>query len=67
MPAVRGWLDKKAGGGYILGRDADIAQLVERELPKLGVAGSSPVVRSFFYCYCEERSDEATFLSLRTK
>ena len=28
--------------------NADVAQLVERELPKLEVAGSRPVVR-FFY------------------
>jgi hypothetical protein len=26
-------------------RHADVAQLVEHQLPKLGVAGSSPVVR----------------------
>jgi hypothetical protein len=28
-----------------IGRGADVAQLVERELPKLEVAGSRPVVR----------------------
>ena len=30
----------------ILGRHADVAQLVEHQLPKLRVAGSNPVVRS---------------------
>ena len=29
--------------------DAGVAQLVEHELPKLGVAGSNPVARSSFY------------------
>ena len=29
---------------------ADMAQLVEHHLAKVGVAGSSPVVRSSFYC-----------------
>src|SRR5918994_535032 len=29
---------------------ADVAQLVERQLPKLEVAGSKPVVRSFGGC-----------------
>ena len=29
--------------------DAGVAQLVEQELPKLGVAGSNPVARSSFY------------------
>ena len=29
-------------------RDAGVAQLVEHELPKLGVAGSNPVARSSF-------------------
>ena len=28
--------------------DAGVAQLVEHELPKLGVAGSNPVARSSF-------------------
>ena len=28
---------------------ADVAQLAERQLPKLEVAGSTPVVRSLFY------------------
>ena len=29
--------------------DAGVAQLVEHELPKLGVAGSNPVARSNFH------------------
>ena len=29
--------------------DAGLAQLVEHELPKLGVAGSNPVARSSFH------------------
>ena len=29
--------------------DAGVAQLVEHELPKLGVAGSNPVARSSFH------------------
>ena len=29
---------------------AGVAQLVEHELPKLGVAGSNPVARSRFEC-----------------
>ena len=29
---------------------AEIAQLVEHDLAKVGVAGSSPVFRSFFIC-----------------
>ena len=28
---------------------ANVAQLVERQLPKLDVAGSNPVIRSFLY------------------
>jgi hypothetical protein len=28
---------------------ANVAQLVERQLPKLDVAGSNPVIRSFYY------------------
>ena len=38
------------------GRDADVAQLVERNLAKVEVAGSNPVVRS-------ERVRQASFLS----
>ena len=30
-------------------RNAEIAQLVEHNLAKVGVAGPSPVFRSFFY------------------
>jgi hypothetical protein len=37
------------------GRDADVAQLVERNLAKVEVAGSNPVVRS-------ERVRQASFL-----
>ena len=29
--------------------DAGVAQLVEHELPKLGVAGSNPVFRSIYF------------------
>jgi hypothetical protein len=36
-------------------RDADVVQLVERQLPKLNVAGSSPVVRSNVMGYTEYR------------
>ena len=36
----------------ILPRDADMAQLVEHHLAKVGVAGSNPVVRSIV---CEGR------------
>ena len=39
-------LDMRALEWYILLRWAGIAQLVEYKLPKLGVAGSSPVARS---------------------
>ena len=35
--------------GYSLDIEAGIAQLVEYKLPKLGVAGSSPVARSIFW------------------
>jgi hypothetical protein len=41
------------------GRTADVAQLVERNLAKVEVAGSNPVVRS-------ERVRQATFLRCRT-
>ena len=35
---------------YIVNKKlAEIAQLVEHDLAKVGVAGSSPVFRSFFY------------------
>ena len=34
---------------YNISLRAGIAQLVEHELPKLGVAGSSPVARSKFF------------------
>lgn len=34
-----------SGRGKVPNRFADVAQLVERELPKLEVAGSRPVVR----------------------
>jgi hypothetical protein len=34
---------------------ADVAQLVEHQLPKLGVAGSNPVVRSGFAGHRESR------------
>jgi hypothetical protein len=37
------------------GRNADVAQLVERNLAKVEVAGSNPVVRS-------ERGQQASFL-----
>ena len=33
----------------ILGQIAEIAQLVEHNLAKVGVAGSSPVFRSYFF------------------
>ena len=33
----------------IFPRDADVAQLVEHDLAKVGVAGSNPVVRSIVY------------------
>ena len=42
-----------SGGGYIAGpgsnRFAGVIQLVECQLPKLDVAGSSPVARSLFH------------------
>jgi hypothetical protein len=34
---------------------AGIAQLVEHELPKLGVAGSNPVSRSILSKVCDDR------------
>ena len=34
---------------YYISRDADVAQLVEHDLAKVGVAGSNPVVRSIVY------------------
>jgi hypothetical protein len=36
----------RAGASAIMGIHADVAQLVERDLAKVEVAGSSPVVRS---------------------
>ncbi len=42
-------------GNENTGRDADVAQLVERNLAKVEVAGSNPVVRS-------ERVRQASFL-----
>ena len=35
---------------YSISSHADMAQLVEHHLAKVGVAGSSPVVRSSLYC-----------------
>ena len=43
-------------GKHKLGRIADVAQLVERNLAKVEVAGSNPVVRS-------ERVRQASFLN----
>ena len=43
-PALAGAFGPQVSGS--VDADADVAQLVERELPKLEVAGSSPVVRS---------------------
>ena len=40
------------------GKQAEIAQLVEHDLTKVGVAGSSPVFRSFF----EQVSQDISFL-----
>ena len=34
------------GSSIMFPRDADVAQLVEHDLAKVGVAGSNPVVRS---------------------
>jgi hypothetical protein len=50
-PSVNGFLwfflvDIAGGGRYNTARQAGVAQLVEYKLPKLGVAGSSPVARS---------------------
>ena len=39
-------LHSVGGSGNITPRDADMAQLVEHHLAKVGVAGSNPVVRS---------------------
>jgi len=36
---------------YLHSQKAKIAQLVEHDLAKVGVAGSSPVFRSFFITY----------------
>src|SRR2546421_5553047 len=41
-----GAVDGVGGSGYICCRNAGIAQLVEHNLAKVGVAGSSPVSRS---------------------
>ena len=35
---------------------AEIAQLVEHDLAKVGVAGSSPVFRSFFIFYFQKNT-----------
>ena len=43
---------------------ADVAQLVERQLPKLEVAGSKPVVRSFQHA-SSLRSEAFSTLALR--
>ena len=43
-----GGIDKVQRCGQSPRRVAGIAQLVERQLPKLDVAGSSPVARSKF-------------------
>lgn len=40
------WIDMLRTGRYNTLRNAGVAQLVEHKLPKLGVAGSSPVARS---------------------
>ena len=41
------WVLRTSGGSSIIfPRDADVAQLVEHDLAKVGVAGSNPVVRS---------------------
>ena len=36
--------------------DARVAQLVEHDLAKVGVAGSSPVFRSFFIFYFQKNT-----------
>jgi hypothetical protein len=41
---------------------AGIAQLVEREPSKLGVAGSSPVSRSTFFSFFSESNRAASFV-----
>ena len=44
----RKFLQRIRGSSNISPRDADVAQLVEHDLAKVGVAGSNPVVRSKF-------------------
>ena len=41
---------------HSLNVDAKIAQLVEHDLAKVGVAGSSPVFRSFFIFYFQKNT-----------
>jgi hypothetical protein len=45
LPPLFGRLRPEPESGTV-SHNADVAQLVEHQLPKLGVAGSSPVVRS---------------------
>ena len=46
LPVGRSGLSSPESGVYIERHDAGIAQLVEHNLAKVGVAGSSPVSRS---------------------
>ena len=43
-----GWPEQKAGPDGFK-KNAEVAQLVEHNLPKVRVAGSSPVFRSKFF------------------
>ena len=45
---------------------ADIAQLVECQLAKLKVTGSSPVVRSMRFCACSSDGQSSNLLSCRS-
>ena len=47
------------------GLQAEIAQLVEHNLAKVGVAGSSPVFRSLFFFVCLVDNKHHYYFTLR--
>ena len=49
--------DKVAYGDFTISTNAEIAQLVEHDLAKVGVAGPSPVFRSTFFVQVAELVD----------
>ena len=49
--------------GFYDERHAGIAQLVERQLPKLNVVGSSPIARSIFFCISSLAVQQSAIIS----